>query len=341
VKISRWLLFALATPMLWGVWGALTEYPEKWISPPFPATLGYVVWSMTMIPVSLYVLWRNKWKVDTSPRSILYGSAVGFSGASGQLLLFWVLTKGPAYIIFPIICLSPAVTILLSVTLLRERARGIATLGILLSMPAIFLLSLQEPDSSPVHGHLWLIISIVIFLLWGLQAYFMKSSAKSVSSEVLFFYMTMTGLALSPIALWMTDFSVAINWGVKGAPLTALIQSLNAWGCLLFVYAIRFGKTIIVVPMVNGLFPVVTIVLSLLLYHTLPTRLNLLGILVALAAILLMALDEVHDEASPESWRLDRAETKAKMKEMDLYRRQPETTGKTLGDIEAHLKINK
>jgi drug/metabolite transporter (DMT)-like permease len=45
--------------------------------------------------------------------------------------------------------------------------------------------------------------------------------------------------------------------------------------------------------MVNGLFPVVTIVLSLALYHSLPTRMNLLGILLALAAIVLMAFDEV------------------------------------------------
>ena len=309
MKISRWLPFALATPVLWGVWGALTEYPEKWISPPFPATLGYVVWSLTMIPVVLFVLWRNKWKVDISARSILYGSAVGFSGAAGQLLLFWVLTRGPAYIIFPIICLSPAVTILLSATLLRERARGIATLGILLSMPAIFLLALQEPDSSPVHGHLWLVLAILIFLLWGVQAYFMKSSADSISSEDLFFYMTLTGLLLTPIAFWMTDFSAPINWGLKGAPLTALIQSLNAWGCLLFVLAVRYGKAIIVVPMVNGLFPVVTITLSLVVYHTLPTRLNLLGILLALGAILLMALDEVHNERP--------VEVKPKMTEAD------------------------
>ena len=317
MKIPRWLLFALATPVLWGVWGALTEYPEKWISPPFPATLGYVVWSLTMIPVSIFVLWRNHWKVDTSRRSILYGSAVGFSGASGQLILFWVLTRGPAYIIFPIICLSPAVTIVLSATLLRERARGIATLGILLSMPAIFLLALQEPDSSSVHGHIWLVLAILIFVLWGVQAYFMKSSADAVSSEDLFFYMTLTGLLLSPIAIWMTDFSAQINWGFKGAPLTALIQSLNAWGCLLFVLAVRFGKAIIVVPMVNGLFPVVTITLSLFLYRTLPTRLNLFGILLALVAIVLMAFDEVGNEAPLESAHSEGPETKAEMTEAD------------------------
>jgi len=48
-----------------------------------------------------------------------------------------------------------------------------------------------------------------------------------------------------------------------GPHLTAAIQSLNSLGCLLFVYAVRYGKAIIVVPMVNILFPLVTIVLSL------------------------------------------------------------------------------
>src|ERR1700739_3709760 len=292
MKISRWLVFSLATPMLWGVWGALTEYPEKWISPPFPATLGYVVWSLTMVPVSLFVLWRNAWKVDLRLRSILYGSAVGFSGAGGQLILFWVLTRGPAYIIFPIICLSPAVTIVLS-------------------MPAILLLALQEPESSPVHGYLWFALAILIFLLWGIQAYFMKSSANAISPEDLFFYMTVTGLVLSPFALLMTDFSAPINTGLKGAPLTFLIQSLNAWGCLLFVFAVRFCKAIIVVPMVNGLFPVVTIVLSLFLYHSLPTRLNFAGILLALTAILLMAFDEVRNEAPVKSGSVKEPDTAA------------------------------
>ena len=296
MKTPRWLLYALATPVLWGLWGALTEYPEKWISPPFPATLGYAVWSLTMIPVAVVVLARCGWKVSLTRRAIVYGSAIGFSGAIGQLLLFWVLARGPAYIIFPIICLSPAVTIVLSMVQLRERSHGVAAAGIILSMPAILLLALQQPDSSPVHGYLWLIFSILIFLLWGSQAFFMKAASSALSPEDTFFYMTVTGLALSPIAVFMTDFSQPINWGLQGAPLQALIQSLNSWGCLLFVLAVRYGKSIIVVPMVNGLFPVVTIGLSLLLYHSIPSRMNMLGIALALVAIILMAFDEAKPE---------------------------------------------
>jgi drug/metabolite transporter (DMT)-like permease len=54
-----------------------------------------------------------------------------------------------------------------------------------------------------------------------------------------------------------------------------------------------YGKAIIVVPMVNGLFPLVTIVLSLLIYQQIPNRYNLAGMVLALIAIFLMAFDEV------------------------------------------------
>jgi uncharacterized membrane protein len=113
MKIPRWLLLATIVPILWGVWGALIEIPEKWVNPTFPSTLGYVMWSFTMALVAAFALRNIHWKLEWDLRSVVYGCAVGISGAAGQLLLFWVLTKGPAYIIFPI-CLSPVVTMSLA-----------------------------------------------------------------------------------------------------------------------------------------------------------------------------------------------------------------------------------
>jgi uncharacterized membrane protein len=244
------------------------------------------------------VMIKLKWKLTMTWRSFLYGCAVGFSGAAGQLLLFWVLDMGPAYLIFPIVCLSPAVTIVLSWTILRERTFPLALTGIVLSLPAIFLVSLQPATSSPVHGSMWLVIAIAIFFMWGLQAYFMKSSAGSIGADEVFVYMTLTGLALSPVALAMGP---GIHAGsAAGFGLTYAIQSLNAVGCLLFVYAVRFGKAIVVVPMVNGLFPMVTIVVSLLLYREIPSKYNAAGMVLALVAVLLMAFDEVR-HSPPES----------------------------------------
>jgi len=293
MKMPKWFLLAICVPLCWGVWGGLMEIPEKWVTPPFPPTLGYAVWSLTMVPFALIALRARHWELEIGSRSVLYGCAVGFSGALGQLLLFWVLREGSAYIIFPIICLSPVVTVLLSAVLLRERTYALAVAGIVLAVPAIFFLSLQEATNGAAHGYVWLVATIAIFGMWGLQAYFIKSSAGCISSEGLFFYMTLTGLLLSPVALLMTDFSAPINWGIRGPYLTALIQSLNALGALLFVYAVRYGKAIIVVPMVNGLYPLVTIVLSLLLYRRVPSSYNLAGMILALVAIFLMAFDEV------------------------------------------------
>ena len=49
-----------------------------------------------------------------------------------------------------------------------------------------------------------------------------------------------------------------------------MIQLLNSVGALLLIYAIRAGKAVIVVPMINGLYPLITILLSLIIYHRVP-----------------------------------------------------------------------
>src|SRR6202021_3629263 len=77
-------------------------------------------------------------------RSILLGLAIGLLGAGGQMLLFRAVTIGPTYLIFPIISLSPVVTILLSLVLLRERTGRLGLAGI-----ALAVISLPLFDYSP------------------------------------------------------------------------------------------------------------------------------------------------------------------------------------------------
>ncbi len=122
MRLPKWLWLSLAVAGAMGDCGERSpKFRRSGLTPPFPPTLGYVVWSLTMIPVCVLALRKINWKLSRSGRSIFYGCAVGFSGAAGQLILFRVLEQGPAYLIFPIVCLSPAVTIVLSWMLLRER----------------------------------------------------------------------------------------------------------------------------------------------------------------------------------------------------------------------------
>ncbi len=283
---QHWLVYAIITTIFWGVWGALIEIPQK----VFPPTLSYCVWALTMVPCALVALYIIHWKVEHDWKSILLGCTVGFTGAGGQLLLFQALRQGPAYIIFPFISLYPILTIFLSVLILRERTNLRKWIGIGIALIAILFLSYQDPSQNTIKSNLWLILSLLVFVAWGLQAYVMKFSNETMKAESIFFYMTITGLLLMPVAYLMTDFSQPIEWGFKGPYLAALIQVLNAIGALTLVYALRYGKAIIVVPM-TGLAPLITIVLSLALYSVIPGMVLSIGLVMAVIAMFILSFD--------------------------------------------------
>jgi drug/metabolite transporter (DMT)-like permease len=279
-----WLAYATATTLLWGVWGALFELPEK---AGFPATLGYVAWTVAMIPCAAIALRIRGAGPERQRAPALLGLFAGVTGAGGQLALFQALRTGPAYLVFPVVSLYPVVTIVLSVLLLRERAPRRHWLGVALALPAIVLLS-YVPPSGRASGIAWVLLALFVMATWGVQGWALKLANERMSAEGLFFYMTVASAALAPVALAMTDFRGAINWGGSGAGAALGVQVLNAAGALMFVYAIRFGKAIVVVPL-TALAPVITVALSLAIYGRTPLPANAAGMALALVSIWLMA----------------------------------------------------
>jgi drug/metabolite transporter (DMT)-like permease len=285
MKKNNWFGYALITTILWGIWGALTEIPEK---AGFPATLGYSVWALTMVPCALIALKINHWKFESDKRSISLGLLIGFLGAGGTVILFQALRNGPAYLIFPIISLSPVVTIILSVLFLKERTSGKSWIGIFLALIAIILLSYRHGQNVN-YGNLWLIMALFIFLMWGVQAFILKYANQFMKAESIFFYMMLSGILLIPFAVFATDFSQPVNWSFNGPYLTAIIQILNAIGALTLVYAFRYGKAIVVSPLTNAGAPAITVILSLIIYSVVPHYIVISGMSIALIAIYLMA----------------------------------------------------
>jgi uncharacterized membrane protein len=287
VAPRRWLLFALLTVALWGVWGAFASISAQ---RGFPETLVYCVWAVTMIVPAVIVMQREKWKLDRDPRSIFYGLLIGLTGAGGQMILFYAVSKGPAYLIFPIISLSPLVTILMSFVLLKERTTRLGALGVALALAALPLFDFSPQGFSFAQGSTWFPLALIIMLCWGVQAYFMKLANARMSAESIFFYMMISGLLVAPVALAMTDFSKPINWGWDGPWLAAAIQALNAVGALALVYAFRYGKAIVVAPLTNAGGPLVTAVISLLIAGVVPGELKMIGLALAVIASALLAL---------------------------------------------------
>ncbi len=288
MKSKAWLLYALLTTISWGIWGAFIGIPTE---NGFPETLVYCVWAITMIPPAFIVLKLVDWKLQYDKKSILLGSIIGLLGAGGQLILFHAVKVGPTHLIFPIISLSPVITIGLSMLLLKERTGKLGALGILLALISLPLLNYSAGSEGVGQHFVWFILALLVLSAWGIQAFFMKLANETMNGESIFFYMMLSGLALIPVAVMMTDFSVDINWGANGPYLAGGIQILNSLGALALVFAFRYGKAIIVSPLTNAGAPLITSVIAMIILGVMPSSTILTGIGFAVIAALLLAID--------------------------------------------------
>ncbi|MBK5210645.1 MAG: DMT family transporter [Flavobacteriaceae bacterium] len=304
-KIRKGFIFIIVHVLFMGVWGALIEIPEK---NGFPATLGYVVWAFTMVPAAIIALKINKWRLQYDRRSILLGCLAGLLGAIGQLVLFLTLKIAPAYLVFPLLSLTPVVTVLMAVIILKEKTGKLGWIGIGIAILAIFLLSYQPPSGKTITSYLWIGLTVIPLMAWGAQGFVMRFANKTMKAESIFFYMMISSVLLIPVALLMTDFSQTINWGLKGPYLAAIIQTLNAFGALFLVYAFRYEKAIIVAPMTTALSPVLTVIISLTIYAVIPHPITISGILLAIIAALFMGAEETKIEPE-KSENLEKAKS--------------------------------
>ena len=285
MKNKLWLLFILITVVTWGVWGAFSGYQ---ISNGIPDTVVYIAWAHSMLPCALVALIINKGKLTFSWRGIGLGAIVGLLGAGGQLVLFKALTLGPSYIIYPFISMSPVVVITLASIFLKERANKWQMAGIVVALAAILLLSLETGnEGSPVTGWLWIVLAVLVLLAWGIQGFFMKFANESMDAESLFVYMALFAVLLAPVAYFMTPDAATFfaQEAVMGTFWSSFgIQILNSVGALTLVYAYRYGKAVVVSPM-EGLAPMVTVLLSLVILHVIPNPLQIAGLVCAAFAM--------------------------------------------------------
>ncbi|MFD7933604.1 DMT family transporter [Streptomyces sp. NPDC059755] len=290
-----WILYAGLLVLFWGVWGAFSSRPTERYG--YPDEMIYVIWAFTMLVPAAVALRRETF--DRRPVAAVYGLAAGLTGAGGQLLLFQALSDGPAYLIFPVVSLSPVITVLMAVALLRERIGKLAVIGVIAALIAIVLISIPAGAGGSVSTGSWLVLAVLICAAWGAQAFFMRKAALAgVNDATTFGWMTMSGLLLVPVAVLMMGGLPDAPW--QAPALTAGTQILNSVGALFLVMALSRGKASVVAPVTNALAPVLTIVLSLVVYQTLPTLWATIGIVLALGGSTLMVYADETREEIPE-----------------------------------------
>ena len=136
----------------------------------------------------------------------------------------------------------------------------------------------------------WYIYSIWAFLFWGLWAFFIKLSEKYFSTGFIFFVYG-TIYFLFTVILSFLFFKDEINKPILNLGLIfilfAVITSLLA--NLFFYHSLSKGNASLVVSL-TALYPLVTIILSLLILNERPSTYQMFGMGLALIAGVLLSL---------------------------------------------------
>lgn len=288
MKDKLWLVFILVTILTWGFWGALSGWQLQNLGGEgLSDSVVYIVWALTMVPCALVALLLNRGKLMHDWRSVALGTTVGLLGAGGQFVLFKALTYGPSYLVYPFISMSPVVVITLAAIFLKERANRWQMVGIVVALVAILLLSLESKSGSVSNWALMIVLAVLVLLAWGIQGFFMKFANNSMDAESIFVWMAISGLVFIPVAYFMDGTSAeffatqgvgSLFWQTFG------IQILNSIGALTLVYAYRYGKAVVVSPM-EGLSPMATVLLSLLILQVVPNPVQIAGLICAAFAM--------------------------------------------------------
>jgi len=131
--LPRWLIYALASTLMWGIWAFVVKIDSGRLN---PAQLQ-VLFVVGMFPLLLAALARNRWRVDKDRLGIFYGVLNGVLATVGMLAFYAAMAKGKASVVGPLTALFPLFTVAGAVALLHERLNRVQVAGVVVALAAI------------------------------------------------------------------------------------------------------------------------------------------------------------------------------------------------------------
>ena len=136
---APWFWYSNICVLCWGGWALLSKLGSREIP---PETMQFL-FTIGTIPVCLALLIGRRGKLEKSPRGITFAILNGILSGIGGLALFAAYhTNGNTSLITVATALYPMITVLLAVTILRERFQLIQVLGLIFAAIAIVIFSL-------------------------------------------------------------------------------------------------------------------------------------------------------------------------------------------------------
>ena len=147
---------------------------------------------------------------------------------------------------------------------------------------------IQKESRREVIGINWLVLSIITIITWGLVGFFVKLASNYSHWTEMYIVSNIAVFVISLLIYISQRPSINVaSLGFNYAMIAGIVMSLST---ITFYLAIQAGKAAIVIPL-TSLYPVVTVALSYLILHEEISPTKGLGIILALVALVLIALE--------------------------------------------------
>lgn len=253
----RWLLWTFAALLAWGVWAVLS----KLIGNALTAEQSQALSTIGLAPILVPLAMSGRAGLRVASRR---GVALAFLGGAitclGNIAFYAAIARGEKVAaVASITAIAPLVTVLLAVFLLRERLNRIQLGGLVLSLVAIWLFSVQNERGLLSTTVLYALPPI---LLWGLSGFLQKLATNHLPGETA--ALVYLG-AFIPVGIF---FALRSPWPDAIAPRTLVIAVALGF-CLAFgnfavlaAYS-RGGQAAVIAPLSN-LYPVISVPVAVL-----------------------------------------------------------------------------
>ena len=286
-----WIVWTLLTLVSWGIWAILSKLIGGGISDAHIQVISTV--GIVPVLVALFAV-KDSATTGNRRRGILLALGSGIISCLGNIAFYSVLNRGAkAAAVIPVTDLYPAVTVLLAVPLLNERLNRLQWAGIGLSLFAIYLFHVSQEQGLVSE---WLLLALVPIVLWGICGLMQKMSTNHISgrTSAIWFLLAFLPVAASIKFFYPLPAGIPLRtWGLA----TAVGFTLALGNLTILLAFASGGKASIIAPLA-GLYPLVSIPIALAVFgETLGPR-ESLGIVLALAAVVLLSFQSEPDGAS-------------------------------------------
>lgn len=282
MSIELWFLPAFLALLLWG---AAVFLPKMAVArlPPMAIVVyqaaGYALFALGIL------LWEHG-RIEFETRGVVLALVVGVLAALAQVFYVTALRHGDVTLVSVVTSLYPGIAVLLAVFILDERVTLLQGAGIIAAIGGLASLVLQ--DKGPVYPRQgWFFPALAALVLWGFWGFIPKLALRTLDPVSILVYETIGYCAVAIVITGIKRFRIETHLG--GFLICMTASAMGSAAFLLYIFALKHGP-VSIISVMTALYPAVTLLLARGILKEKLSRMQLAGVAVAFASILMMVV---------------------------------------------------